>query len=250
MKIRYDRLFPMLLALSALGAANAAHAVSCMVVGDKTALVETGEGQKSPAFMSKTCESLKLVSGKAMVSWIARDGKPNFSPVTASGVKELPAVGAEERSAMVVWSEITSKRELSRPAFMRALDEERPARIYIPKDGVIFPAATGDVLSVKVLNGQTEKVVFKKEQVEGKPLYLTPENLPKEGAFIVELSGSDKTERWPLRLVSAADASKIEAQLASIDAVEVDAAQRTILRAMLFEQLKLRVNMELTMLAN
>ncbi len=227
-------------------APGAAHALSCMVVGETTAKVQSGSGVESPPFLSESCESLKLVSGKAMVSWIARNGKPHFSPITAEGVSGLPGPGAEERSASMVWSEMTSKREAQRPAFMRALDMERPARAYIPADGLVFPAATCDALSVKLIDGVSETLVYEKKSGEAGPGRVTRQGLVPGALFVVEIKGVTTFERWLLKLIEADEATRIEVQVADIASAGIDAGQQRILEAMLYEQLRLPVNMALT----
>lgn len=237
-----------LLLAGGLLASPASHALSCMVVGEKTARVSSSEGENSPVFMSNACETLKLLSGKAMVSWISRDGKPHFSPITASGVAELPASGGEERSARVVWSELTSTREATRPAFMRALDEERPARIFIPADGLAFPAKPGAVLSLQRRDAPGSAAVELRQDGDT-PIRLRREQLLPEAQYVVELSSSSGKERWMLRPISADESTQIQSRLDEIGSADLASDQRRLLRAMLYEQLKLPVNMQLSLSA-
>lgn len=224
-----------------------AFALSCMVVGEKTARVQTSEGQMSPVFMSRSCETLKLISGKAMVSWISRDGKPNFSPIGPEGVSKLPAPGSDERSANVVWTEISSNREAKRPAFMRALDQERPARLYIPIEGLVFPAAAESVVTVKLVGEKSETLIVEKKQSEAEPLRLSRETLTAGSTFAIEITGGSKKERWLVKQVDANEAARIDQQISELSSAGIDSSQQQVLQAMLYEQLKLPVNMSLAL---
>lgn len=243
------RLLASLLLGAGLLASGQAQALSCMVVGEKSARVKSDEGEASPVFMSNACESLKLISGKAMVSWISRDGKPHFSPITATGVSSLPAAGGEERSARVVWSELASTREATRPAFMRALDEQHPARIFIPAQGLVFPAKAGARLSLYRRDEQGgEQLVQELQPPADQAPRLVRELFVAGALYSVRLSGTSQ-EQWLLKPVSDTESAQIQAQLDEIAAAEVENDQRRILRAMLFEQLKLPVNMQLSLAA-
>lgn len=228
-------------------APGVSSALSCMVVGEKTARVQSSQGEKSPVFMTESCETLKLVSGKAMVSWIARDGKPNFEPITATGVARLPAAGAEERSSNVVWAEMTSTRETRRPAFMRALDEVRPARIYVPESGLEFSSPVGSKLQVRVIENDKEKLIAETDVGDSQPLRLSRQGLAPGAVFDLEITAGAKTDKWRLKQLGAQESAQVEQRLAMIDQAEVDEAQRRVLRAMLYEQLKLPINMALTL---
>ena len=76
---------------------SSADASTCMILGDKSAIIKSVEGERSPVFVTSDCQALRLVSGKAIASWVGRDGKPRMIPITAQGVEVVPQAGAEER---------------------------------------------------------------------------------------------------------------------------------------------------------
>ncbi|EGF33018.1 hypothetical protein IMCC9480_1412 [Oxalobacteraceae bacterium IMCC9480] len=225
------------------GAAVSAHATSCMVMGERTAKVQSAEGIKSPVFLAADCESLRLVSGKAMVSWVSRDGKPHFEPIGADGTRLLPTAGAEERSGNVVWAELASKREVERPAFMRALSEERPARVYIPPEGLALAARPDADFQILALEGDTEKLVFDKKASDTTAILLTRTHIQPGGMYIVEWHHAATVERLKWQALGSAESTHIDEQYQQIRSTISDEAQRRIMMGMLFEQLRLRVNM-------
>jgi hypothetical protein len=236
----------LILVLGMLGA-ETSMATSCMVIGEKSARVQSSEGEKSPVFLTQSCEALRLISGKAMVTWVARDGKPNFVPIGANGPEKLPTVGAEERSGNVIWAELTSKREAQRPAFMRALDEERPARIYLPVTGLELPSKAGTTLRILAVNGDSENLVFETQNAES--VRLTRE-LTKPGVtYILEWNQAGKVDKWKWKTLGEQELNRVDAQYQEVQAAVTDEAQRRVVTAMLFEQLKLRVNMGLVLSA-
>jgi hypothetical protein len=225
------------------GAAGSAHATSCMVMGDRTAKVQSSEGIKSPVFLTADCEKLRLVSGKAMVSWVARDGKPHFEPIGADGTRLLPTAGAEERSGNVVWAELASKREVERPAFMRALSEERPARVYIPPEGLALAARPDADVQILALDGDTEKLVFDKKASDTTPILLTRAQIQPGGMYVVEWHHAAMVEKLKWQALGSAESARIDDQYQQIHTAISDEPQRRIMMGMLFEQLRLRVNM-------
>lgn len=226
-------------------AANASLAASCMVIGEKTARIQSSEGEKSPVFLTNACASLRLISGKAMVTWVARDGKPNFVPIGPNGPDRVPTAGTEERSSNVVWAELSSKRETQRPAFMRALDVERPARIYIPADGLVLPFIVGASLRVLSTEGDVEKLVFETTSTE--PVLLARDLVKSGAVYVLEWNHAGKLEKWKWKALSAEESVRIDAQVQEVQLTVPDEVQRRVVTAMLFEQLKLRVNMELAL---
>ena len=223
--------------------ALSAHAISCMVLGEHTARVRSAEGEKSPVFLTSACESLRLISGKAMVSWVSRDGKPHFAPIATNGPALLPTAGAEERSANVVWSELTSKREVDRPAFMRAMSEERPSRVYIPPEGLALSAKPDADFTILSVEGESEKLIFDKKSTDTRPILLTREQIKTGSVYVVEWHNGTATEKLKWQTVDSAEAARIDSQYQEIRSNVSDEAQRRIMMSMLYEQLRLRVNM-------
>jgi hypothetical protein len=246
-----DMRFPSTLACAltaSLGCASfSAQAVSCMVLGDSQARVQAVEGEKSPVFLTASCESLRLVSGKAMVSWVSRDGKPHFAPIGKDGAATLPTAGAEERAANVVWAELSSRREADRPAFMRALNEGHPARVYIPPEGLTLAARPDADFRIVALQGDAESPVLEKTAADPKPILLSRDRIRAGASYLIEWHHADSVERAKWQTVSEADAARIDEELRGIDTSVEDAGQRRIVKDMLFEQLRLRVNLSSVM---
>ncbi|MBK4733113.1 hypothetical protein [Noviherbaspirillum pedocola] len=224
-------------------ASFSAQAVSCMVLGESQARVQALEGEKSPVFLTASCESLRLISGKAMVSWVSRDGKPHFAAIGKDGAATLPTAGAEERASNVVWAELSSKREADRPAFMRALNESRPARVYIPPEGLALAARADANFRILALQGDTETLVFEKTAAESKPILLTRERILPGTSYLIEWHHPDSVEKIKWQTVGAEDTARIDEEYRRIDANIEDLQQRRIMKDILFEQLRLRVNM-------
>lgn len=225
------------------GLSLSATATSCMVMGEHTARVRSAEGEKSPVFLTGACESLRLVSGKAMVSWVSRDGKPHFAPITATGPALLPTAGAEERSANVVWAELTSKREVDRPAFMRAMTEERPSRVYVPREGLALTAKADADFTILSLEGDVEKKIFDKKSTDTRPILLTRDQIKAGGVYLVEWHNGSTTEKLKWQTVDSDETARIDSQYQEIRSTIADDTQRRIMMSMLYEQLRLRVNM-------
>ena len=224
-----------------------AQATSCMVLGEATARVLSAEGEKSPVFLTAACESLRLVSGKAMVSWVSRDGKPHFSPIGKNGAESLPTAGAEERSANVVWAELTSKREVDRPAFMRALNEERPARVYVPVDGLLLAAKPDADFQIIAVDGDKETLIYDKKATDTGRILLSRAQILPGKIYVVAWHNGAVVERLRWQTIDATETARVDSEFDLIRATVTDDAQRRIMIGMLFEQLKLRVNMAATL---
>lgn len=230
-----------------IASAGTAHATSCMVMGDKTALVASEQGEKSPAFLTDSCENLRLVSGKAMVTWVSRDGKPQFSPIGTDGPERLPNPGAEERSANLVWTELTSNREAARPAFMRALGEERPTPVFIPGLGLELGAGAGIGLKIFAGASGNDMPLLEKSPDSAGAIKLERDTLLAGQVYTLQWQRQDGPETWRWKVLSDDEQARIDTQLQQIEMEVSDIQQRRILTAMLYEQLKLHVNRELVL---
>lgn len=230
----------------ALGACGQVWAGPCMVLGEKAAVVYSEEGEKSPAFLTQACEKLKLKSGKAMVSWVGRDGKPQLAPIALDGVTRYPAAGNEERSAKVVWAEITTRREVPRAAVMRnmAVNEARPATVYVPPDGleIRLGAEANRQLRVGPAGGTTLQTV---KSVEPGRFVLDRSQLTQGQDYVLEWTGGASPVQWLWRVVPEGQARALDEHYASLDQAGLDAEQLSVLKAMWFEQLRLPLNMNL-----
>lgn len=229
-------------------AGGPAWAGPCMVLGDKAAVVYSEEGERSPAFLTQACEKLKLKSGKAMVSWVSRDGKPQMAPILAEGITRYPAAGNEERSAKVVWAEITTRREVARAAVMRnmAVNEARPATVFVPADGLeirpgaaanwqlrVGPAGSADLQTVK--------------PVEPGRFVLDRSQLNSGHDYVLEWTDGAMSAQWLWRVVPEAQTRDLDESYASLGQAGLDAEQLPLLKAMWFEQRRLPLNMNLTL---
>lgn len=233
--------------LLAVTGAVSAQARSCMVVGEKTARVQTREGEKSPLFHTQSCESLRLISGKAMVSWVSRDGKAHFTPIGPNGVEQMPSAGADERPGNAVWAELTSVREATRPAFMRAIGEERPARVFVPASGLDLPDQPGSELRILAVKGNAETLVLRRNAGDPRPIHLTRDQIQPGVTYHLEWHKGGAVEQWKWVAISADEAQHVEARLKEIEASVVESDQRRVVIAMLFEQLRLRLNRHLAL---
>ena len=236
-------------AMLALGASATAQAqsTSCLVVGERTARVSTPQGERSPVFLATACDRLKLVSGNAQASWIARDGKPRIVPITPQGVADSPQAGAEERSVNVVWGELTTRREKAQPAYMRSFGVDRPPRVYIPADGLVV-VEKSDGRSVVTLSALTETGTTPAADMvvsAGQPVTLSRNQAAAGSGLAVQVRRGDLVEEWRWTIVPADESARIDARIAEIDAAIADPEQRQLTQAMLFEQLKLHTNMDL-----
>jgi hypothetical protein len=218
-----------------------------MVVGDTTARVKAVEGERSPVFVTRSCEALRLVSGRAQASWVGRDGKPRILPLTAEGLSAAPQPGSEERSVNLVWAELTTKRERQQPAYMRNIAVERPPRVYVPTTGLVLVEQSDDDASVQVerLTDGASEVVANFQVAKGGVIALARHLVRVDAIYMVNIRRGDKTESWKWRTVTADEQGLIDEQLGHIGRDVADGAQRSMIAAMLYEQLKLRVNMEL-----
>ena len=222
-----------------------AAAASCIVVGEKTAKVQSNNGEKSPVFLSNDCASLRSISGKAMVSWVSKDGKVSFAPIGAAGPAGQPIAGSEERSGNVVWAELTSTRQTSRPAFMRAFGDEKAVAVYVPEAGILIKPKMGE--SVKLLSAEdgTETVVLDSRDVQ--PFLITRNAIKLGSTYQIEWTkaGNVAKEKW--KLLSTADTARLDSQYKEVQEADLDREQRKIVTAMLFEQLKLPTNMRMVL---
>lgn len=224
---------------------NIAAAASCIVVGDKTAKVKSNTGEKSPVFLTTDCSSLRAVSGKAMVSWVSRDGKVSFAPIGINGPERQPTAGNEERSGNVVWSELTSTRQTRRPAFMRAFGDEKAVPVYVPEAGILIKPKVGESLRLLLIDEGAETLVMNSRDAQ--PFLITREVVKLGATYQLEWTkvGNIETEKW--KLLSAADTERLDAQYKEVQVADLDEEQRKVVTAMLFEQLKLATNMRIVL---
>lgn len=223
-----------------------AFATSCMVLGEQTARVQSSEGERSPVFMTTDCGALRLISGKARASWIGRDGKPRIIPITKDGIESTPQAGAEERSVTVVWNELSTKRERQQPAYMRNIGDERPPKVYAPLQGVILFENSENETDILVENAEGAQV-YKGHAKVGENGTVPRNALANGQIFKVILKRVESTQEWRWRIVSADEMRLVDQSLAQIDESVPEQEQSKLLRAMLFEQMKIRVNMDLTL---
>lgn len=223
-------------------------AASCMVVGPRDAKVKAVEGDRSPVFVTKDCAALRLLSGAAQASWVGQDGKPHMIPITADGVATQPQASSEERSVNVVWAELTTKRERQQPAYMRSSGFERPAKVYLPADGLLLiDRAEVDVeVSIQWQKESGAVDVIKSTVKRGDSLRLPRTLLEADQVYAFTLRRNDSSENWRWKTLPGAQADTLDAQMNSIAQATVDPEQRLLLQAMLFDQLKIKSNMDLT----
>lgn len=231
-----------------------AQPVSCMVLGPATARVKAVEGERSPVFSTQDCQALRLLSGQARASWIGSDGKPHLVPITAEGISRAPQPGSETRSVNVVWSELSTRREQAQPAYMRSVGFERPLRVHVPSDGLALPSVGESEARLRVLreidaaSPGTEprtETVLELSVPGGQPVRVPASAFQPDQTYRLQVQRGDAVQSWRWRTVTAATATEVEARRAEIARELADPQQRTMLEAMLYEQLKLRPNMDL-----
>lgn len=241
-----------LFALAAVAQAGAfAAGASCMVLGSRDAKVSTAEGEKSPVFMTKDCAALRLVSGKAQASWVGQDGKPKLIPITASGVSALPAPGAEERSVNVVWSELTTRRERQQAAYMRSVGFERAQKIYVPANGLLLVERSeldAELTIQKVAESATVPLLTQAVK-KGEAIHVPRAALELDQTYVFTIRRGDTTETWRWKTAAANETAALDEQLSAVQSTGLEPDQRLLVQAMLYDQLKLKGNMELTMQA-
>jgi len=223
-----------------------AHAGPCMVMGDKAARVFSEEGERSPAFLTQSCEKLKLISGRAMVSWVGQDGRPQLAPIGEEGVKRYPSPGAEERSAKVVWAEVTNVRGSARPALVRSIGNSPPAKLYVPPEGVyLYPGKhiNGRLRLASKPTGPWADIPI---PAVG-PLVLDRHLLPAGQEVVLEWSGGEQPIQWHWRMIPDTEQRSLDEKYTLLDGTGLDAEQQGWLRAMWFEQMRLPLNMNLTL---
>ena len=225
---------------------SSADASTCMILGDKSAIIKSVEGERSPVFVTSDCQALRLVSGKAIASWVGRDGKPRMIPITAQGVEVVPQAGAEERSVMVVWNELSTKRERQQPAYMRNIGDERPPKVFAPKEGVVLFANSESETRITVENAAGE-TVFDRRIAVGEAGVIPRDVFLSDQIFKIKTLRAESTQEWRWRVVTAAETANIDQSMEVIDATVSDPIQAKMMRGMLFEQVKIRVNMELAL---
>ena len=227
---------------------NFAFAVSCIVVGEKTAKVQSSTGEKSPVFLADDCVSLRAISGKAMVSWVSKEGKVSFAPIGLNGPERHPVVGSEERSGKVVWAELTSTRETRRPAFMRAFGDDKTIPIYLPEAGILIQPKKGESLKIVSIKDGIETLVA--DIPEALPFLIARESLKLGTTYQLEWTkvGNVEKEKW--KFLDGEETARLDAQYKEIQESGMDQDQLKIVTAMLFEQLKLVTNMRLTLSTN
>jgi hypothetical protein len=219
-------------------------ATTCMVLGEKAARVKSSEGEHSPVFVTADCAALRLIEGRALASWVGRDGKPRLIPITKEGIEFAPQAGAEERSVTVVWSELTTKRERQQPAYMRNIGDERPPKVYVPRQGIVLFETAENETDVMVENSNGA-LIFKNHVKVGQDGVIPREALASGQIVKVMLKRVESAQEWRWRIVGADEMASIDQSLAQIDEAVTDLGQVSLMRAMLFEQLKIRVNMDL-----
>jgi hypothetical protein len=163
-------------------------------------------------------------------------------------VASQPNAGAEERSVNVVWSELTTKRERQQAAYMRSVSFERAQKIYIPVDGLVL-LDRSDVdaeLSVQLVKESATVPVLTQAIKKGDTLLVERKLLEQDQTYVFTIRRGDATETWRWKTLPTDQTTTIDGQLDPIRQAPLDAEQRLLMQAMLFDQIKFRPNMELT----
>lgn len=223
-------------------------AVPCMVMGERTAVLSSDEGERSPVFLAQACEKLRLKSGNAFVTWIASDGKPQMAPVNPNGIVGAPSPGREERSAKVVWSELTTNRGASRAALMRSFGEAKPSRVYVPLDGLRVTAPGNGIWELQLLDEKGARLAGFNNIKESDAVLLSRDHLPPGESRQLIWRQPEVEQAWLWRGVDASELVGLDVGYANVSATQLpDEQQQRLLKAMWFEQMRLPINLKLTM---
>ena len=221
-----------------------AESTSCMVIGERTARISSMEGERAPVFVTKACETLRLVHGKAHATWIGKDGKPTVLQITASGVDAQTPSGTEERSVNVAWAELTTRRERQRPAYLRDVTNEAP-KVYVPAEGLVLveKLESDSLLRIDGFQGEKPEKLAEIKASKGERLFVPPGTLQADRTYNFVLQRSEASQTWTWQTVAASQASSIREDLAAINAAVTDPEHQFMLQALYFEQAKIRNNM-------
>jgi hypothetical protein len=167
-------------------------------------------------------------------------------PITAQGVELVPQAGAEERSVMVVWNELSTKRERQQPAYMRNIGDERPPKVFAPKEGIALFVNSESETRITVENAAGE-IVFDRRIAVGDAGVIPRSVFLSDQIFKIKTLRAESAQEWRWRVATSSETENIDQSLEAIDATVGDLTQIKLLRAMLFEQVKIRVNMELAL---
>ena len=126
---------------------------------------------------------------------------------------------------------------------MRAMSEERPSRVYIPPEGLTLTAKPDADFSILFLDGNVEKLIFDKKSSDNRPILLTRDLIKAGGTYLVEWHHGANTEKLRWQAVDSSETARIDSQYDEIRNRVDDVAQRRIMMSMVYEQLRLRVNM-------
>ena len=234
--------------VAGFSALNLATAASCIVVGDKTAVVKSSAGEKSPVFLTNDCASLRSISGKAMVSWVSKDGKVSFAPIGPNGPERQPMAGSEERSGNVVWAELSSTRQTRRPAFMRAFGDEKAVPVYVPEAGILIKPKVGESVKVLSVEDGVETLVMDSSKMQ--PFLITRATLKPGSTYQLEWTNAGNIEKEKWKILESTELLRLDTQYKEVQDAELDQEQRKVITAMLFEQLKLLTNMRIVLSSN
>jgi hypothetical protein len=171
-------------------------------------------------------------------------------PITPQGVASVPVAGSEERSVNVVWAELTTARDKQQPAYMRSLGAERLPKVYIPLNGLtVVNKVDGEaVLRIKpVKEGDTVGAASEESIASGQPVTIARDRLLPGESYVIQIQRGHLIEEWRWQAMPLAEAGVVDAHVAEIASLVDDPNQRGLMQAMLFEQLKLRSNLDLQM---
>ena len=235
---------PVVLTFWACAAASSAHATACMVMGDRSAIVRSADGDRSPVFMAASCESLRLVSGKAMVSWVTREGKPRLLNLGTLGIDGLPREAADDAVPGAVWSELVSRREVHRAAYTRSLAPAPPERFYVPKTGWVLAAQPGDSLRLTVQKGGKDRVLLEAVATEAGMFRIARALMQPGLVYGLALTQGGVPSFHALKALSSSEQSRLDALYPSLPAGQAGQDAEALVLALWYQQRQLNFNMQ------
>ena len=123
------------------------------------------------------------------------------------------------------------------------MSEERPSRVYVPPEGLALTAKADADFTIFSQEGDVEKLIFDKKSTDIRPILLTRDQIKAGSTYLVEWHHGSTTEKLKWQTVDSAETARIDSQYQEIRSTVSDETQRRIMMSMLYEQLRLRVNM-------
>ena len=130
---------------------------------------------------------------------------------------------------------------------MRSFGPERAPVVYVPEKGLVVVEKTDSAGVVRISGPDADLQTRPWQQnfAAGEALVLPRSELRPGAVHTVQIQRGDFVEEWKWRVRSDQQVAQIDEQLREIERSVEAPDQRAIVAAMLYEQLRLRINMDL-----